>query len=182
MNYKQKIIDIIESDRRRMKALKAVKSLGLPDCLVAAGFVRNAVWDLLYGVETPLKDIDVIYFCESDISEKRDLSLEHQLFELEPDFPWSVKNQARMHIRNGDAPYQNSLDAMSYWPEKQTAVGAYLNSVNDLEIISSFNLSLLFNGEIEYNPARSLDVFNKRVGSKEWLSHWPLLQVKVGSL
>ncbi|MDN3649067.1 nucleotidyltransferase family protein [Reinekea marina] len=165
-----------------MKVLNAVQSIGLPDGIVAAGFVRNAVWDFLYGIETPLNDIDVIYFCESDISEEKDLMLEHQLFELEPDFPWSVKNQARMHIRNGDAPYKHCLNAMNFWPEKQTAVGAYLNPLNDLEIISSFNLSLLFNGEIEYNPARSLDVFNKRVTSKKWLTNWPLLKVKTSTL
>ena len=29
--------------------LLAVRDLGLKDCWVAAGFVRNAVWDLLHG-------------------------------------------------------------------------------------------------------------------------------------
>lgn len=34
-----------------------------------------------------------------------------------------VKNQARMHLRNGDRPYQSATDAMRYWPE--TATGSW---------------------------------------------------------
>lgn len=55
--------DLIEQDPQRMQILTAVASLKLPDCYVAAGFVRNRVWDHLHGnSHTPLSDVDIIYF------------------------------------------------------------------------------------------------------------------------
>jgi len=43
---------------------------------------------------------------------ERDIATEKQLFEEYADIPWSVHNQARMHERNGDAPYRNTEDAI----------------------------------------------------------------------
>ncbi|MFQ3280916.1 nucleotidyltransferase family protein [Reinekea sp.] len=177
MNYEQEIISTIQSDASRMRALDAVKSLDLPDWLIAAGFVRNAVWDSVFGVKTQLNDIDVIYFCTLDNSEQRDVLLERKLFSLAPNLPWSVKNQARMHLKNRDEPYTSTLDAMSYWPEKQTSVGVKVNRYNEIELKSSFELSLLFNRSIDHNPFRSVEVFKRRIIGKGWLSKWPGLQV-----
>lgn len=178
MSYEQRIIELIGSDKLRMKALRAVKTLDLPDWLIAAGFVRNIIWSSLFGNHADLNDIDVIYYCPSDFSEKRDVLLQKQLLSLEPELPWSVKNQARMHIRNGDAPYQNTLDAMAHWPEKQTAIGVTLDHNDNIVLRHGFDLGLQFNSQINHNPARAVTVFNNRVASKRWLQTWPKLQVK----
>jgi hypothetical protein len=62
------IADLIKTDKGRMQILAYAKELGLPDCWVAAGFVRNMVWDYLHGFpSTPLNDIDVIFFDRSDV-------------------------------------------------------------------------------------------------------------------
>lgn len=179
MNCQQNIINIIQADALRMRALDAVKILDLPDWLIAAGFVRNAVWDSLFGVKTELNDIDVIYFCSADCSERRDQMLEHRLNFLEPHLPWSVKNQARMHCKNSDAPYRSTQDAMGYWPEKQTSIGVKLNELDEIILKSSFDLELLFNGQINHNPARSIEVFKQRLAKKRWLEQWPELSVKL---
>lgn len=178
MSYEQRIIRLIESDELRMRALRAAKSLDLPDWLIAAGFVRNTIWNNLFGNDTDLNDIDVIYYCSSDSSRERDLSLQRQLELLEPELPWSVKNQARMHLKNGDAPYENTLDAMAYWPEKQTAIGVMLDQSDQIILKHRFDLSLQFNGRINHNPERSLDVFENRVAGKMWLETWPALRTK----
>ncbi len=74
--------------------------------MLAAGFVRNLVWDRLHGlVATPFTDIDVIYFDPADLSRETENRYEAELRILAPEYPWSVKNQARMHLRNGDKPY-----------------------------------------------------------------------------
>ncbi len=177
MNYERRIITLIESDEARMKVLRAVKSLDLPDCWVAAGFVRNLVWDSLYGRFNQLADIDVIYYCTVDLTEERDVALERRLTALEPSFPWSVKNQARMHLRNMDPPYTSALDAMGYWPEKQTAIGAKIDSGGSVILQSNFGFELQFNGHINHNPARSIDIFNDRVQAKGWLRLWPQLKI-----
>lgn len=178
MEYQQQIISLLKADDIRMRALKAVHSLQLPDGLIAAGFVRNVIWDHIYKlpVPTPLDDIDVIYYCPLDRSELRDKDIEQQLKTLEPNLPWSVKNQAHMHLKNGDRPYQNTVDAMSFWPEKQTAIGAKLDKYGKIKIEHCFDLSLSFNGEITHNPARSIEVFQKRIASKSWLKSWPQLK------
>jgi hypothetical protein len=36
---------LIASDRERMRILHPVRALALPDCWVAAGFVRSLRWD-----------------------------------------------------------------------------------------------------------------------------------------
>ena len=38
---------MLRRDKQRMRLLQAVRALQLPDCFIAAGFVRNMVWDAL---------------------------------------------------------------------------------------------------------------------------------------
>ncbi|MBF4328231.1 nitrate reductase, partial [Vibrio anguillarum] len=59
-----KIVELIKEDPIRVEALYHVSQLGLPQCYIAAGFVRNLVWDSLHDFNepTPLNDVDVIYF------------------------------------------------------------------------------------------------------------------------
>lgn len=162
-----------------MAVLNTVQTLGLPDGLIAAGFVRNLVWDKIFDTRTSLNDIDVIYFCPLDVSEARDRALEEQLRQVQPEKPWSVKNQARMHLKNQDQPYKSSLDAMRHWPEKQTAIGVRLDNHGQVIIKHCFALSLQFNRQIERNPKRSIEVFNGRIQSKGWLEQWPQLTISM---
>ncbi|EKF9839571.1 nucleotidyltransferase family protein, partial [Vibrio cholerae] len=118
------IVDLIRKDPIRFEALECVYQLELPQCYIAAGFVRNLVWDSLHhNVKlTPLNDIDVIFFDADCLDSDYEKSLELKLSEQMPELNWQVKNQVKMHLQNGDNPYQSTLDAMSYWPEKETAV------------------------------------------------------------
>lgn len=179
MNYEQRIIEWVKSDEMRMSALYVVRTLNLPDWAIAAGFVRNLVWDHLFKRKTCVNDIDVIYFCRSDASAERDFTLEKRLRELDSSLPWSVKNQARMHLKHGDSPYQSTLDAMQFWPEKQTSIGVTLNDEGAIVVRHCFDLSHQFSGNIDHNPNRSIEAFNNRVSSKGWLKIWPALRVKI---
>jgi len=98
---------LVASDRPRMRVLGFVRELGLPDCWVAAGFVRNRVWDHLHRRSTsPLSgDIDVIWYDPAHCTPARDAALEAALRERDGTLCWSVKNQARMHRRNADQAY-----------------------------------------------------------------------------
>ena len=178
MSHEQRTINLIEADELRMRALRAAKSLRLPDWLIAAGFVRNIIWSSIFSNDVELNDIDLIYYCTSNVSAERDSELEQELLSLEPELPWSVKNQARMHARNMDAQYKNTLDAMAHWPEKQTAIGVMLDQDNNIVVKHSFDLALQFNGQINHNPAMSVNSFKERVASKGWLKIWPALEVK----
>lgn len=65
---------------------------------------------------------------------------------------------------------------MSYWPEKETAVGFSLIS-DAIRIVAPFGVETLFAGYISYNPKRSRSLFLKRLTEKQWLDKWPRLKV-----
>lgn len=174
-----KIIQLIEQDKLRIEALECVQELGLPDCYLAAGFVRNLVWDHLHhkSSPSPLNDIDVIYYDTDESEDDIYLTYEAKLRLVMPEVNWQVRNQAKMHIRNGDNPYQGIVDAMSFWPEKETAVAIRKTGSDCYECLSAFGFESLFNFQITYNPKRHRDIFEHRVKSKHWLTQWPMLKV-----
>ncbi|MCS0351050.1 nucleotidyltransferase family protein [Vibrio ordalii] len=173
------ILDLIRKDLIRLEALECVYQLELPQCYIAAGFVRNLVWDSLHhNVKlTPLNDIDVIFFDADRLDSDYEKSLELKLSEQMPQLHWQVKNQAKMHLQNGDNPYQSTLDAMSYWPEKETAVAVRKVEHDRYECISAFGFESLFQGFITHNPKREYGIFENRVKSKGWLAMWPNLRI-----
>lgn len=180
MKYIQPLIEIMDSVQVR-KDLKLVRELNLPESCIAAGYVRNRVWDALHGNghETPLNDIDVIYYDPLDISEERDQRLTLMLNSTDKKDYWSVKNQARMHLRNKVIPYESTSDAMSCWPETATAVGLYLDEVDHIQFIAPYGLDDLFDLNVRQSP-RFADTayFLKRVIEKQWLSLWPNLTLR----
>lgn len=191
-----------EQDEMRMQALAACavvfERLNIEDWSIAAGFVRNLVWDKLHGFATSaLNDIDVIYFSATDLTVHTEQQIQLALNRILT-LNWSVKNQARMHIRNGDAPYLCCLDAMGYWPEKQTAVAVKLvnntiisqqypvqvltsrplQSAHRLLFIFAFGIEHLFNRTLSHNPRRTLTIFEQRVTQKNWLIRYPELVIR----
>jgi len=75
---KKQISEWIAADPLRMEALAIARSLALPDWCLAAGFVRNLVWDKLHRFATPtvLNDIDLIYFDAEQTDPQRDREIE----------------------------------------------------------------------------------------------------------
>lgn len=177
----QRIVTWLGEDPVRCRLLAVLAELALPDAWLAAGFVRNLVWDRLHGYAdaTPLADLDVIYFDAVDYRPERDRDLERLLMERAPGWSWSVKNQARMHERNADPPYRDSLDAMAHWPEVETALAARLTADGEIEVISPFAQEGLFALHLTPNPWRPRPAaFRQRLATKGWLDRWPRLQVQ----
>ncbi|WP_108125141.1 nucleotidyltransferase family protein [Saccharospirillum mangrovi] len=180
MNPERLLAEWLLAEADRMAALTTLAAFNLPDAYLAAGFVRNLVWDRLHGYRqtTPLQDLDVVYFDADDCDASRDRALERALSEQWP-APWSVKNQARMHRRNGDAPYRSTADAMSYWVEVETAVGVRLNADGALAFCAPLGLASLLAGELTLNPKRPKpDDFQQRLVGKEWKTRWPGLTIR----
>lgn len=170
--------EAMRADPGRLAVLATVRDLGLADGWVAAGFVRAAVWDALHGFEasTPVEDIDVIYFDPHRATPAADRAAEAALARAMPDRPWSVRNQARMHARNGDHPYRSSADAMMHWLETPTAVGVALAGDGSIEVLAPFGLGDLLGMVIRPTPhARSsrMAAFRQRLEAKPWLKQWP---------
>jgi hypothetical protein len=162
-----------------MRLLGAVADLQLPDAWIGAGFVRNAVWDALTG-RTPaaLNDVDVIYFDRTHVDAERDRSIEAELVRAVGNVPWAVKNQARMHDRNGDAPYRDCVDAIAHWPETATAIAARLSG-GEVGIAAPYGVADLLGLIVRPTPAfaRKLSIYRARLRQKDWQARWPELTV-----
>ncbi|WP_424135879.1 nucleotidyltransferase family protein [Roseomonas chloroacetimidivorans] len=170
---------ILETDVWRMQLLRTVAALALPDAWIGAGFVRDAAWDWLHG-RPPAPgtgDVDVVWFGAAP-SVTQDRTIEARLREAEPGVDWSVTNQARMHARNGDAPYRDTTDAMCHWPETATAVAACWDGTA-VVILAPLGLEDLLSGVIRPGPCftgAKREVFAARVAAKGWRARWPLLR------
>ena len=162
-----------------MTALAAVERLALPDCWVGAGFVRNPVWDALHGYpwSASYTDIDVVYFDPANIDPKYDDVIEAELAVAIPSAPWSVKNQARMHLQNGDALYRDTADAVRHWPETCTAIAVRWAGFR-VELLAPFGVDDLLGMIVRPTPAfaNKLDIYRARLVRKAWSKSWPLLR------
>jgi len=178
--WQEKLKQHISENNDLMADLRLVRSLELPQCYIAAGYIRNYVWDLLHGYDyrSEHSDIDVVYYDPDDCSESRDLEVEQYLIQTTSCSKWSVKNQARMHVRNHDEPYPSTWGAISKWPETATAVGARINASDELEICAPYGLEDLFGLLVRRCPLfDDKDYFMKRFDQKKWLEKWPMLKV-----
>ncbi|MGM1047989.1 MAG: nucleotidyltransferase family protein [Bacillota bacterium] len=180
MNLEEKLINILKTNENLMRDLKWVRQLGLPHWCIAAGYVRNFVWDYLHGYadQTPLNDVDVLYFDPTDLREESEKYYDIQLINQYDKYNWSVKNQARMHTKNQDDPFVSVADAMKRWPETVTAVGIRLDDDMNIEVIAPHGLEDLFQLIIRKSPYFKDEAYYKsRVSDKKWLDIWPQLRM-----
>lgn len=178
------LLRLVADDSWMMAVLSTARGLALPDWWIGAGFVRARIWDVLHGRSAPtwLDDVDVIYFDPDAIDPSMETGHEEELRRRRPDVPWSVKNQARMHLRNGDAPYRDSEDAMRHWLETATCVGVRLDAGGGLRLIAPYGLDDLFGLRLRPTPSgrQRPDEYHGRLDSKGWARRWPLLSVDRG--
>jgi uncharacterized protein len=174
------ICRLIGASPFHVAALRSVGALALPDWWIGGGFVRNLVWDHLQGftVPTRLTDVDVIWFDPQRGTAEIDDALTAKLRAIEPKVPWSVKNQACMHQRNGDSAYRSSIDAMRHWPETATAVAVTLAADGALDLAAPFGTDDLLAMLVRPTPHfrhRTAD-YRARQSSKNWRALWPQLR------
>lgn len=184
LNRKEEIIHLISNDEWMMDILKAAKSLDLTDWWVCAGFVRSKIWDILHGFKerTPLSDVDVIYYDASNRNEDIEKLYEERLKQILPTIPWSVKNQARMHVVNNIPPYESSMDAMSKFPETATALGVRLDEKDHIQLASPCGIEDVLQMIIRPTPyfaenEHLVEIFQKRVVEKNLKSKWDKVTV-----
>jgi hypothetical protein len=179
MQTVQDVATFVEQRPHLMALLRAVATLSIDDCWIGAGIIRNAVWDRLHNYPVELasgSDVDVVYFDSSNVNAESDLILERRLSKERTGFPWSVRNQAGMHERNGDAPYRNCEDAIRSWPETATVVAARLGNER-VQILAPHGIDDLVHMIIRPTPAlrTKMSVYERRLASKNWARRWPHL-------
>lgn len=182
MKTKEDIIDVIREDSWMMEILRVARTLNLPDWWVCAGFVRSKIWDVLHGfsARTPLQDVDVIYYDPVKTDEAIEKILEGKLLELKPDIPWSVKNQARMHVINNLPPYSSSVEGIANFPETVTALGVKLEENDRIILAAPWGIEDVVDLTVKPTPLFSTNelrkVYDARVTKKNWKATWNLLK------
>ncbi|CAI8769767.1 nucleotidyltransferase family protein [Pseudomonas zeae] len=180
MKHVAQLKALLTHDPARMKILRMARDLNLPDCWIAAGFVRSLVWDHLHQRKPSAlpDDIDVIWFDPARANKETDSALVRKLSSRCSEVNWSVKNQARMHLRNADPPYQSTTDAMTCWPETATAVAVRLDHHGEVEVSAPLGLEDLFSGVVRPTDrfkSEKYPLFLDRIRSKAWREIWPEL-------
>ncbi|WP_201835272.1 nucleotidyltransferase family protein [Microvirga zambiensis] len=167
---------ILEAQADLHALLLHVESLGLPDCWIGAGFIRNNVWDVVHGRDidvSRLNDVDVLFFDPGDTSKEREAEIERRLGALASNIPWSAKNQTRMHLGNGDAPYRDTCDAVAHWAETATAIAA--RTVHGrVEVMAPYGIDDLLKLIVRPTPVfgHKINVYRERVAGKNWPARW----------
>lgn len=180
VDWEQETEALIRQDNLRMRCLKAARLLMLPDWFIGTGFLRNAIWDHLHqrSDATPLNDVDLVYFDPDDLSLEREQCFEARLHALLPEMKWEVRNQARMHLKHGLTPFQNTADGISCWVERQTCVGVRLDSEGQMLFTAPYGLDENWSLHVSIcprNPRPAL--FRDRIRKKQWDRLWPRLKV-----
>ncbi|CAI8907671.1 hypothetical protein KOY_03254 [Bacillus cereus VDM021] len=167
-----------------MEILQTAKSLQLPDWWICAGFVRSKIWDVLHGYEvrTLTPDIDIIYFDPLHISVSTEEKLENKLKSIDSTIPWSVKNQARMHVVNNMPPYSSSVDAISKFPETATALGVTLDKQDNVVLTAPHGIEDVLTLQVKPTPhflemKERTNMYKKRLQKKNWQSKWPNITI-----
>jgi hypothetical protein len=168
------------SQQNIMALLRDVAALGIDDCWIGAGLIRNAVWDHLHGCPVepvPGSDVDVVYCDPHDASHERDQAIETCLRNKCPGVPWSVHNQARMYPHSGSTVYRDTEDAIRHWPETATAIAARING-DRVEVIAPHGVDDLVGLVVRPTPAfmERLPAYRSRLASKNWALRWPGLR------
>ena len=173
------ILNDIRQDEWMMDVLNTAKELHLPDWCICAGFVRSKVWDSIhcFSERTPLPDVDIIYFDKINLNVAIEKEIEQKLYSIHPNVPWSVKNQARMHLKNNVAPYTSSTDAISKFPETATAVGIKLDHTDNLRLIAPWGINDLIHVNVKPTPLfqqtpQKMEIFKRRLENKRWHERW----------
>ncbi|KPV42531.1 nucleotidyltransferase family protein [Alicyclobacillus ferrooxydans] len=178
------VLHLIKDDQLVMTVIRAAKTLGLPDWWICAGFVRSKVWDTLQGFtsRTEVPDVDVIYFNPESVNESEEKQYEAKLRNIVPVVPWSVKNEARMHLVNDIPPYSSAVDAISKFPETVTSLGVKLNDDDELVLIAPHGVEDLFNFHVRPTPyfeetIERAQIYETRLLKKNWGATWDKVSV-----
>lgn len=144
-----------------MKVLGHLQAMRLPDYLVGGGAIYQTVWNSLTGRHPwyGVKDIDVIYFDDTDLScEAEDRVIRCVLAEIgDLPVPLQIRNQARVHLwfeeRFGFAvdPLTCSKDALLRYSTKTHSVAVRLSDAGLLHREAPFGLDDMFSFRVVPN-------------------------------
>ncbi len=180
----QQVLNIIRHSPELMIILQAIADRHLIQGALAAGSIRNTVWQVLSHQRIQLSsDIDVVFFDPKRPYEDN-LTIQAELKKRLPQYEWQVKNEVYMntHNFNNVPPFTSVADAIGHFVETPTCVGAYLDESGQLRLIAPHGVADLLNFvcrpvQSYQQDAAHMAIFNQRMAEKQWQQKWPQLTI-----
>lgn len=98
MTNEQRVIHIIKTTPALMTILQLIQDCHLKQGALAAGSIRNTVWQVLSGQPVMFNsDIDVVFF-DPERPASDDLKIYQQLTDKAPQYQWQIKMRSIWHI------------------------------------------------------------------------------------
>lgn len=145
---------LVRGNDALMSVLETLWAAGLPQALVGGGAVYQTVWNGLTGRPTwyGVKDIDAIYFDDTDLSYAAEDAVIRRVGALLSDapVPVEIRNQARVHLWFGEKfgfdvpPLKSSAEALTRYASRTHAVAVALDDDGGLTVEAPFGLDDLF--------------------------------------
>lgn len=165
--------------------LEKFDEIALPDAWLVAGCIAQTIWNLACGqpAELGIRDLDLIYFDDQDLSLGAEAGHERRLRDLfgHLAIKLDVKNEARVNLwyqeRFGYAieRYRSSADAIATFPTTATAVGVRRKH-GEFECCAPFGLDDLFGLVVRPNKRQiTRSIYEAKV--ERWRSIWPGLSI-----
>ena len=183
---KRELENILRKNLDLYEILKRLSELKIPNAYVAAGGVAQTVWNELHGFDLTygIKDYDVIYFDQHDISRVKETEISENASRIFSDLkvPIEIVNEANVHLwfekELGDPmprPYVSLEDAIGTFSTTAVCIGVrYVDGKFDVcapyGLDDLFELRLRKNGNF-YTEKRHQEKI------KRWMSLWPKLTV-----
>jgi len=179
----EELIDAALANPANAEILRRLPGLGVAQTYLVAGCLYQAVWNRLSGwaPETHVKDYDVFYFDDSDVSWEAEDKVIRRARDLFADLgvEVEVRNQARVHLWYRpkfkiDYPeMQSSKDAIGRYLATCTCVGM---EADGLRLYAPYGLDELWAGVLRMNPvnpqpARFLEK------AESYRTRWPWLTI-----
>ena len=158
------------------KILETIAKFEDNDLYLSGGVLRNSVWNRLHFREDFLHtdDCDIIYYSKT-IDRNYEKKVESILQSISPDLQWSVRNQARMHLRNKHKCYENLSKALECFPETASAIAINGN----WNIVAPFGFQDILDLTLRPTPFcrdNEIEVYKRRLEFKGWLSKFENLK------
>lgn len=158
----------------------------LPNAWVGAGIIFQNVWNVIHGYElnTYVKDIDVLYWDDNDLtwaSENNHIRLFTEIFP-KTNIPFDIKNIARVHLWYEQrfaipkVQYHSIEESIATWP----VIGACLAMRMDkdqLEFIAPYGFQDMFSLRVRPNKALVNQTIYENKATR-WKEQWPKLSIE----
>lgn len=186
LEQRQALEAIVRKSPLLMEVLQGMRDIDLPEWWVASGAIYNSVWNHLTNrpPETGIKDFDVIYFDDSDLSyeaeDKQILLVDEKFGDIS--IPIELRNQARTHIwypgRFG-RPYaalKSAAESLERYASKTHAVAVRLEADDTMTIFAPFGLDYMFSFQMVPNHVLENRDTHEAKGARA-KAIWPELEV-----